>query len=104
MRRCSPHCGSGGSRAGAEQQVVDLRLQLVEERNQDLTGARAANRELMARLNAAERHLSRSLPSIHQLLSCAGIHHCGDLVRGQGGRRPFHPTTADNPLPHHHGD
>ena len=71
MRRCSPHCGSGGSRAGAEQQVVDLRLQLVEERNQDLTGARAANRELMARLNAAERHLSRSLPSIHQLLSCA---------------------------------
>lgn len=35
-----------------EQQVVDLRLQL-EERDQDLTAARAANRELMARLNAS---------------------------------------------------
>ena len=34
-----------------EQQVVDLRLQL-EERDQDLTAARAANRELMTRLNA----------------------------------------------------
>ena len=37
-----------------EQQVVDLRLQL-EERDEDLTGARAANRELMARLNIATR-------------------------------------------------
>jgi chaperonin cofactor prefoldin len=35
-----------------EQQVVDLRLQL-EERDQDLTAARAANRELMAQLNAS---------------------------------------------------
>ncbi|MGI8307008.1 DUF6262 family protein [Saccharopolyspora hattusasensis] len=34
-----------------EQQVTDLRLQL-EERDQDLTAARAANRELMARINA----------------------------------------------------
>ena len=34
-----------------EQQVVDSRLQL-EERDQDLTAARAANRELMTRLNA----------------------------------------------------
>jgi hypothetical protein len=34
-----------------EQQVVDLRLQL-EERNEDLTAARATNRELMARINA----------------------------------------------------
>jgi chromosome segregation ATPase len=34
-----------------EQQVVDLRLQL-EERDQDLDAARAANRELMARLNS----------------------------------------------------
>ena len=33
-----------------EQRVVDLRLQL-EERDQDLAAARAANRELMARLN-----------------------------------------------------
>lgn len=33
-----------------EQQVIDLRLQL-EERDEDLTAARAANRELMARLN-----------------------------------------------------
>lgn len=33
-----------------EQQVVDLRLQL-EERDQDLAAARAANRELMARIN-----------------------------------------------------
>ena len=35
-----------------EQQVVELRLQL-EERDQDLTAARAANRELMTRLNAS---------------------------------------------------
>lgn len=34
-----------------EQQVVDLRLQL-EERDQDLDAARAANRELMTQLNA----------------------------------------------------
>ncbi|MFG1879355.1 hypothetical protein ACGFIV_31400 [Sphaerisporangium sp. NPDC049003] len=33
-----------------EQQTVDLRLHL-EERDQDLNAARAANRELMARLN-----------------------------------------------------
>ena len=38
-----------------EQQVIDLRLQL-EERDQDLTAARAANRELMAQLNATTRH------------------------------------------------
>jgi hypothetical protein len=38
-----------------EQQVIDLRLQL-EERDQDLTAARAANRELMAQLNATPRH------------------------------------------------
>ena len=35
-----------------EQQVADLRLQL-EERDEELAGARAANRELMAQLNAA---------------------------------------------------
>lgn len=35
-----------------EQQVVDLRLQL-DERDEDLTAARAANRELMTRLNAS---------------------------------------------------
>ena len=35
-----------------EQQVVDLRLQL-EERDQDLTAARAANRELISQLNAS---------------------------------------------------
>lgn len=34
-----------------EQHTVDLRLQL-DERDQDLAGARAANRELMTRLNA----------------------------------------------------
>ena len=33
-----------------EQQTIDLRLQ-VEERDQDLAAARAANRELMTRLN-----------------------------------------------------
>ena len=38
-----------------EQQAVDLRLQL-EERDQDLAAARAANRELMAQLNTAARH------------------------------------------------
>jgi chromosome segregation ATPase len=35
-----------------EQQVVDLRMQL-EERDQDLAAARAANRELMTRLNTS---------------------------------------------------
>jgi hypothetical protein len=38
-----------------EQQTVELRLQLAE-RDQDLTAARAANRELMAQLNTAARH------------------------------------------------
>ena len=38
-----------------EQQDIDLRLQL-EERDQDLAAARAANRELMAQLNTATRH------------------------------------------------
>jgi chromosome segregation ATPase len=37
-----------------EQQITDLRLQL-QERDQDLTAARAANRELMAQLNASAR-------------------------------------------------
>ncbi len=38
-----------------EQQVVDLRLQL-DERDEDLAAARAANRELMAQLNTPTRH------------------------------------------------
>jgi len=38
-----------------EQQAIDLRLQL-DERDQDLAAARAANRELMAQLNAAPRN------------------------------------------------
>ena len=38
--------------ANMEQHVTDLRLQL-EERSDELTAARAANRELMARLNTA---------------------------------------------------
>jgi hypothetical protein len=38
-----------------EQQAIDLRLQL-EEHDQDLAAARAANRELMAQLNTAARH------------------------------------------------
>jgi hypothetical protein len=38
-----------------EQQAIDLRLQLGE-RDQDLAAARAANRELMAQLNATPRH------------------------------------------------
>ncbi|MGH3303984.1 MAG: hypothetical protein ACRDOK_20365 [Streptosporangiaceae bacterium] len=37
-----------------EQQAIDLRLQL-EERNQNLDAARAANRELMTRVNAPAR-------------------------------------------------
>ena len=37
-----------------EQQVTDLRMQL-DERDQDLAAARAANRELMARLNTTRR-------------------------------------------------
>ena len=37
-----------------EQQVIDLRLQL-EERGEELTAARAANRELMTQLNHAAR-------------------------------------------------
>jgi len=38
-----------------EQQAVDLQLQL-EERDEELAAARAANRELMAQLNASTRH------------------------------------------------
>jgi hypothetical protein len=38
-----------------EQQAIDLRLKL-EERDQDLAAARAANRELMAQLNTTPRH------------------------------------------------
>ena len=38
-----------------EQQTIDLRIQL-DERDQDLTAARAANRELIAQLNTATRH------------------------------------------------
>jgi Family of unknown function (DUF6262) len=38
-----------------EQKTIDLRLKL-EERNEELAAARAANRELMAQLNAAPRH------------------------------------------------
>jgi hypothetical protein len=37
-----------------EQQVIDLRLQL-DERDEDLAAARAANRELMARVNTPSR-------------------------------------------------
>ena len=37
-----------------EQQAIDLRLQ-AEERDEELTAARAANRELMAQLNATAR-------------------------------------------------
>ena len=59
-----------------EQQVIDLRLQL-DERDEDLAAARAANRELMAQLNADTTtvtatdplapHLSRTLTSIISL-------------------------------------
>src|SRR5674476_640569 len=38
-----------------EQQTVELRLQL-DERDQDLAAARAANRELIAQLNTPARH------------------------------------------------
>lgn len=38
-----------------EQQAVDLRLQL-QERDEDLAAARAANRELMARVNVSQHH------------------------------------------------
>ncbi len=38
-----------------EQQAIDLRLQL-QERDQDLAAARAANRELMAQVNTPTRH------------------------------------------------
>jgi hypothetical protein len=37
--------------AGLQQQIIDLRLKL-EERDEELSAARAANRELMAQLNA----------------------------------------------------
>ena len=40
--------------ARLEQQAIDLRLQL-EQRDEDLTAARAANRELMAQLNTTAR-------------------------------------------------
>ena len=41
--------------AHLEQQAIDLRLQL-EERDEDLAAARAANRELMAQINTTTRH------------------------------------------------
>jgi hypothetical protein len=41
--------------AHLEQQIIDLRL-LLEERDEELAAARAANRELMAQLNATTRH------------------------------------------------
>jgi len=41
--------------AGLQQQNIGLRLTL-EERDQELNAARAANRELMAQLNATTRH------------------------------------------------
>ena len=37
-----------------EQQLTDLRIQF-DERDQDLTAARSANRELIARLNTTRR-------------------------------------------------
>jgi len=37
-----------------EEQLIDLRLQL-EERDEDLSAARATNRELMTQLNHATR-------------------------------------------------
>ena len=40
--------------AHLEQQAIDLRLQL-EDRDQDLAAARAANRELISQLNATAR-------------------------------------------------
>jgi len=39
---------------GLQQQIIDLRLKL-EERDEELNAARAANRELMAQLNHATR-------------------------------------------------
>jgi Family of unknown function (DUF6262) len=44
-----------------EQQAIDLRLQ-VEERDSELFAARAANRELMAQLNATARHRRHGNP------------------------------------------
>jgi hypothetical protein len=41
--------------AHLEQQTIDLRIQL-EERDEDLAAARAANRELMAQINTPTRH------------------------------------------------
>ena len=49
-----------------EQQVVDSRLQL-EERDQDLAAARAANRELMAQLNASQPTGNRQTLAQHLL-------------------------------------
>jgi uncharacterized coiled-coil DUF342 family protein len=39
---------------GLQQQIIDLRLKL-EERDEELSAARAANRELMTQLNHAAR-------------------------------------------------
>ena len=43
-----------GKITSLEQQVIDLRMQL-DERDQDLTAARSANRELMAQINTTTR-------------------------------------------------
>ena len=47
-----------------EQQAIDLRLQL-EEQGEDLAAARAANRELMAQLNATHTPVTRRTGSLH---------------------------------------
>jgi len=47
-----------------EQQATDLRLQL-QERDQDLAAARAANRELMAQLNPDTTPMTRRASSLH---------------------------------------
>ena len=51
-RRPRRHRRAQTTHTHLEQQAVDLRIQL-DERDQDLTAARAANRELMTQLNAA---------------------------------------------------
>ena len=70
-----------------EQQAIDLRLQL-DERDQDLAAARAANRELIAQLNTGDtpnpvpaQHLSDTLKSFPSPLSSANT---GAKTRPQG--------------------
>jgi hypothetical protein len=89
-----------------EQQAADLRLQL-EERGDELSAARAANRELMTRLNhsAATRHTIVAPHLLHPVTSslpAADLRKRGDQAQLTGispWRRSATPPTTKTQIP-----